>query len=1206
MTVPPSVQPPATPSAAASPGLAPDGSAQQAPVRDDPVPNVPVPLAQAGFVHLRLRSEFSISDSIIRLDDAVAAAAADHQPALAVADAANLFGWVRFYKAARGAGVQPICAVDAWITNHGDRDKPDRLLLIATDRDAYRRLCELVSRSWLDNEYRGRGEIDPAWLTPDTVRGLIALSGAAQGAVGKAQLVGDEAGAVERARELAAIFIDAFYLEVQRIGTPESERLTRQTAWLASRLGLPLVATHPIQFLHRDDYRAHEARVCIAEGEILANPRRQRRYSEEQCFQSAAEMAERFADLPEALANTVAIARRCNLTLELGNARLPIFPTADGRSEDDELRALAAQGLSRRLDKAFPDPAERTAKLPEYEARLARECDTIVQMGFPGYFLIVADFIGWAKANDVPVGPGRGSGAGSLVAFSLGITDLDPLPYALLFERFLNPERVSMPDFDIDFCQDKRGQVIEYVRRKYGADAVAQIATFGTMASKAVIRDVGRVLDLPYTFCDQLSKLIPIEQAKPLSLDKALKAEPQLAERLKNEEEVRELFALARPLEDLTRNVGMHAGGVLIAPGRLTDFCPLYKAPGTDSVISQFDKDDVEAVGLVKFDFLGLRNLTILDLAVRYVNQRRAAASEDALDLDTLAFDDPKAYQILKDGNTVAIFQVESDGMKKLLRKLQPDRFEDIIAVLALYRPGPLGSGMVDDFILRKRGQQKIDYFHPDLKDCLEPTYGVIVYQEQVMQIAQIIAGYTLGGADLLRRAMGKKKASEMAEQRQMFDSGANERGHPAALATQLFDLMEKFAEYGFNKSHTAAYAVVTYHTAWLKAHYPAEFMAATLSSDMDDTDKVQLFVRDTQDNKVTVDLPDINASRFRFEPRDDRHIRYGLGSIKGTGEAAVLNIIEARDKGGPFTDLFDFCERIDRRQVNKRAIEALVRAGAFDALDDDRARLLANVGRACEEAERKAQSAAAGQSALFGDVFESVGDGPATIAREWVDAPRWDETRRLLEEKAALGFYLSGHLFSPHEAELRRFVKTRLADLPRLVESERGAINCVVAGVIVSIQATMTRRGRMMRVVLDDRTASQELAVFAEQFEQNRALLKEDSVIVVHARLSKDDYSGGFRFSAERLVDRESARAEHARRLRLRMNGESNARKLAGLLGGFRGDRARLPVEIEYHNGDAVVAIRLGPEWAVTPEDALLTQLRDWLSAEGVMIDYR
>jgi DNA polymerase-3 subunit alpha len=1155
------------------------------------------------FVHLRLRSEFSISDSIVRIDDAVAAAAADGQVALALADAGNLFGWVRFYKAARAAGVQPICAVDTCVSNAVDRDKPDRLLLIATDAPAYRRLCELVSRSWLENEHRGRGEMDPSWFTPEAVRGLIALSGAAHGAVGKALAAGDRDGADRAARWLAERFEDAFYLEVQRTGAPESERLTRRTAWLASRLALPLLATHPIQFLGRDEYRAHEARVCIAEGEILGNPRRQRRYTEEQYFLSRAQMAERFADLPAALANTVAVARRCSLTLELGKSKLPAFPTEAGESVDAAMRRLATRGLAIRMEKSFPDPAARAARQGEYEQRLATECDTIVAMGFAGYFLIVADFIGWAKANDVPVGPGRGSGAGSLVAFALGITDLDPLPYALLFERFLNPERVSMPDFDIDFCQDKRGLVIEYVRGKYGGDAVAQIATFGTMASKAVIRDVGRVLDMSYTFCDQLSKLIPVVQAKPLSLAKAIDAEPQLAERVRNEEEVRELIALAKPLEDLTRNVGMHAGGVLIAPGRLTDFCPLYKAPGTDSVISQFDKDDVEAVGLVKFDFLGLRNLTIIDLAVRYVNRRRAQAGESPLDLALLAFDDPAAYQVLKDGNTVAIFQVESDGMKKLLRKLQPDRFEDVIAVLALYRPGPLGSGMVDDFILRKRGQQRIDYFHPDLKECLEPTYGVIVYQEQVMQIAQIIAGYTLGGADLLRRAMGKKKASEMAEQRQTFVDGAGRRGHTPALATQLFDLMEKFAEYGFNKSHTAAYAVVTYQTAWLKAHHPAEFLAATLSSDMDDTDKVQLFVRDARDNGVSVELPDINNSAFRFEPRDDRHISYGLGAIKGAGEAAVMNIVAAREAGGPFTDLFEFCERIDRRLVSKRSIEGLVRAGAFDRLDDDRARLLANVGRAFEAAERNARSAAAGQTALFGDVG---GAAMPPAAREWIAAPRWDEARRLLEEKAALGFYLSGHVFTPHEAELRRFVRTRLSDLPKLVETERGAITCTVAGVIVSIQSTMTRRGRMMRVMLDDKTATQELCVFAEQYEQNRSLLKEDGLVVVHARLSRDEYSGGFRFSAERLVDLETARGEHARLLRLRMNGESDAKRLAGLLGSFRRDRAGLPVEIEYLNGSATVSIRLGPDWAVKPEDALLAQLKDWLSADGVLLDYR
>ena len=1160
------------------------------------------------FVHLRLHSEYSVTDGIVRIDDAVARAVEFGMPALALTDLANLFGLVKFYNATRGKGLKPVFGCDIHLANETDPDRPYRLLLLCRSRQGYLELCEILSRAYLAPRVRGRAEVTRQMLDAVGVSGLIALSGAAHGDIGEALLQGNATQAAARARYWAERFPGAFYLEVQRTqprgagGYGAQEALLAATVSLSAELDLPLVATHPIQFLERDDFKAHEARVCIAEGYMLGDSRRPRFYTEEQYFKSGEEMALLFADLPSALVNSVEIAKRCSMTITLGKSYLPNFPTPEGVTLDDFLVMEAERGLELRLEQLYPEPEERERRRPVYDERLKIETATIIQMGFPGYFLIVADFINWGKHNGVPVGPGRGSGAGSLVAFSLGITDLDPLQYALLFERFLNPERVSMPDFDIDFCQDNRGRVIEYVREKYGKDAVSQIATFGTMSSKAVIRDVGRVLDLPYNFCDSLSKLIPLEANKPLSLAKAIEAEPQLKEKIEAEEEVRDLFELAGKLEDLTRNIGMHAGGVLIAPGKLTDFCPLYSADNGETVVSQYDKDDVEKVGLVKFDFLGLRNLTIIDLAVRYVER----LTGEKPDLNALPFTDPGAYQILKDANTTAIFQVESEGMKKLLKKLAPDRFEDIIAVLALYRPGPLGSGMVDDFILRKRGQQKIDYFHPDLKDCLEPTYGVIVYQEQVMQIAQIIAGYTLGGADLLRRAMGKKKASEMAEQRQMFDSGANERGHPAALATQLFDLMEKFAEYGFNKSHTAAYAVVTYHTAWLKAHYPAEFMAATLSSDMDDTDKVQLFVRDTQDNKVTVDLPDINASRFRFEPRDDRHIRYGLGSIKGTGEAAVLNIIEARDKGGPFTDLFDFCERIDRRQVNKRAIEALVRAGAFDALDDDRARLLANVGRACEEAERKAQSAAAGQSALFGDVFESVGDGPATIAREWVDAPRWDETRRLLEEKAALGFYLSGHLFSPHEAELRRFVKTRLADLPRLVESERGAINCVVAGVIVSIQATMTRRGRMMRVVLDDRTASQELAVFAEQFEQNRALLKEDSVIVVHARLSKDDYSGGFRFSAERLVDRESARAEHARRLRLRMNGESNARKLAGLLGGFRGDRARLPVEIEYHNGDAVVAIRLGPEWAVTPEDALLTQLRDWLSAEGVMIDYR
>ncbi len=1176
-------------------------------------------MAAPRFVHLRVRSEYSISDSIVRIDPLIEAAAADGQGALALTDSANLFAWIKFYRAARSGGIKPLLGVDAWITNPADRERPFRALLLVRNRTGYRNLCQLLSRAWLDNEWRGRGEIDRDWfdalsLDSQGDHGLIALSGAHQGDVGVALAAGNLEAAADLARKWEARFPGAFYLELQRTGQPQVEAHVRAAAALAASLGLPVVATHPVQFLARDDFRAHEARVCIAEGEILANPRRVSRFAETQYFCTQQEMVERFADLPEAIENSVLIAQRCNLTMELGKSFLPEFPTPDGLSIEAYLQKLAREGLELRLARSFPDEARRDAERGRYLDRLEIECQTIVKMGFPGYFLIVADFINWAKANGVPVGPGRGSGAGSLVAYSLGITDLDPLPYSLLFERFLNPERVSMPDFDIDFCQDKRWMVIEYVRDKYGAQAVSQIATFGTMASKAVIRDAGRVLDMPYSLCDQLSKLIPIVQAKPLSLAKAREAEPLLREREEKEEEVRGLLTLAESLEDLTRNVGMHAGGVLIAPGQLTDFCPLYRAPGTDSVVAQFDKDDVEAVGLVKFDFLGLRNLTIIQLAVDYINRNDP---QRALDLSLLTFDDPKAFKILKDANTAAIFQVEGDGMKKLLRKLAPDRFEDIIAVLALYRPGPLGSGMVDDFILRKKGQQKIDYFHPDLRQCLEPTYGVIVYQEQVMQIAQIIAGYTLGGADLLRRAMGKKKAEEMAQQRAIFTEGAAAKGHDPALATQLFDLMEKFAEYGFNKSHTAAYAVITYQTAWLKAHYPAEFIAATLSSDMDDTDKVHQFVKDAQDNSVVIMPPDINHSGYRFDPVKAGTVRYGLGAVKGTGEGAVLDILRARESG-PFTDLFDFCARVDRRLVNRRTIEALVRSGAFDALEPDRARLLANVGRAMDDADQ--QAAAAGQSSLFGD----AGSG-AAMAPQWVNAPPWDERRRLQEEKAALGFYLSGHLFKGYEAEVRRFVRTRLADLPRMAESAHGAVPVTVAGIVTSLATGMTRRGKMIRLGLDDATLGVEIAIFSELYDQCRSMLREDELLIIHGKVARDDYSGGWRISADRVSSLTQARQEHARALLLRMNGASDGQRLRNLLEPFRARQALpadgvfsaeddddtpvaprgCPVEIHYHNESARCAVRLGDAWRVRPDETLLAQLREWLSDDGVELRY-
>jgi DNA polymerase-3 subunit alpha len=1152
------------------------------------------------FIHLRLHSEYSVTDGITRIDDAVDRAASHGMPALALTDLANLFGLVKFYLAARGKGVKPVLGCDIHLANEVDPDRPYRMLLLCRSRQGYLQLCELLTRAYLQPRVRGRAEITRAMLAEVGVDGLIALSGAALGDVGEALQQGNPAQAKQRATYWAELFPQAFYLEVQRPhprGHAPQESLVAATAQLASDLDLPLVATHPVQFLERSDFLAHEARVCIAEGYMLGDKRRPRIYTEEQYFKSPEEMAELFSDLPEALENSVEIAKRCNLQIGLYKNYLPLFPTPEGVSLDDFLVMEAERGLERRLKQLYPDPAELEKQRPVYDARLKIETQTIIQMGFPGYFLIVADFINWGKKNGVPVGPGRGSGAGSLVAFSLGITDLDPLRYALLFERFLNPERVSMPDFDIDFCQDNRWRVIEYVREKYGKDAVSQIATFGTMSSKAVIRDVGRVLDMPYNFCDQLSKLIPVEQNKPLSLSKAIEAEPQLKQRIEEEEEVKELFELAGRLEDLTRNVGMHAGGVLIAPGKLTDFCPLYSADAGASVVSQYDKDDVEKVGLVKFDFLGLRNLTIIRLAVDYVER----LTGNRPDLDALTFDDPRAYQILKDANTTAIFQVESEGMKKLLKKLAPDRFEDIIAVLALYRPGPLGSGMVDDFILRKKGQQKIDYFHDDLKGCLEPTYGVIVYQEQVMQISQIIGGYTLGGADMLRRAMGKKKADEMAKHRETIAEGAKKKGYDPALAEQLFDLMTKFAEYGFNKSHTAAYAVVTYQTAWLKAHHCSAFMAATLSSDMDNTDTVKIFYDDCLVNKLIVLGPDVNASEYRFVPVDRQTIRYGLGAVKGTGEQAVNVILKARSEGGPFKDLFDFCQRVDKRMVNRRTIEALIRAGAFDSIDDHRARLMASVGIAIEAAEQAERNAM--QVSLF-DVFD--GDAAEEHKPQYVEVPRWKERQKLAEEKLALGFFFSGHPFNEVKHEVSRFARKPLSSLEPRKEPQ------MLAGLVVGVRTKITSRGKMAFVQLDDGSTSLEVSVFNETFDAEREKIREDEVLIVEGKVQRDDFAGEgkVRVVAERLLTLAEARGRFARHLRLSLNGLASganarnaAQRLQALLAPYT--PGNCPVRLTYRNAEATCELALGDSCRVRLEDDLLAALGDWLSSENVKVDY-
>ncbi|WP_053936199.1 DNA polymerase III subunit alpha [Amantichitinum ursilacus] len=1143
------------------------------------------------FIHLRFHSEFSVTDGIVRIDDAVARAKALGMPALGIADLSNLFGLVKHYKACRSAGLKPIAGVDVWIENDEDLNKPFRVQLIAKDRNGYGRLCELLTRAFLENQSRGKAEVRKEWLDSGDNSGLICLSGAHMGEVGVALLNGNYEQAKLLAQWWQRRFAGAFYLELQRTGKPECEPSVQGHLDLAVELDLPVVATHPIQFMDQDDFKAHEARTCIAEGYVVNDKRRPRLFTEEQYFKTPEQMAQLFEDVPEALANTVGIAQRCNLQIVLGKNFLPLFPTPDGMTLDDFLVHQAKEGLEQRLVALYPDAAQRDAERPRYQDRLKFETDTIIQMGFPGYFLIVADFIVWAKHNGCPVGPGRGSGAGSLVAYSLGITDIDPTAYALLFERFLNPERVSMPDFDIDFCQDNRWRVIEYVRGKYGAEAVSQIATFGTMAAKAVVRDVGRVLDLPYMFCDGLSKLIPAAPGKQYSLDDAVEMVPELAERVKNEEEVSELWILAKKLEGLTRNIGMHAGGVLIAPGQITDFCPVYQAGGADSSpVSMLDKDDVEQVGLVKFDFLGLRNLTIIELALQYIKQQTG----EYLDLMSLGFGDQAAYQVFRDANTTAVFQVESDGMKRLLEKLQPDRFEDIIAVLALYRPGPLGSGMVDTFINRKKGLEQPDYFHPDLEACLEPTYGVIVYQEQVMQISQIIGGYTLGGADMLRRAMGKKKPEEMAKHRVTIAEGAAKKGYDPQLAEHLFDLMTKFAEYGFNKSHTAAYAVVSYHTAWLKAHHTAAFMAATMSSELDNTDQLKVFYDDcVEKNKLEILPPDVNASVYRFVPVGKKQIRYALGAIKGVGEGAVNMIVAERTENGPFKDLYDFCMRTDKKEVNKRVIEALIRGGAFDALEPNRAQLLANVEQAMSLAEHAAANA--NQGSLF-DVFEPS----AAPTVEWITAPAWDDKTRLAEEKPAIGFYLSGHPFDAYAKDVKSFIKTRLDRL----QPTRTKDTQFIAGIVIGVRVKNGDRGRMAFVTLDDGWAKQDVTVYSEVYEANRTKFTEDALLVIAGKISEDRFSGGLRVIADGVMDIAEARSQFARALTLKFNGNADAARLQQVLDTHSGGQC--PVEIEYHNANARCKLELGRSWQVTLHDELVDKLKTWLGNDAVSVRFQ
>ena len=1111
--------------------------------------------APKNFVHLRSHTEFSVVDGTLRIDDAVDAAAKDGQAAMAITDLSNLFGGIKFYNAARKKGVQPIIGVDIWLepdgpATAGDARPATRLLLLVQDRQGYLNLCEILSRAWIGNVQRGnQAWVKWAWLE-ELGGGLIALSGGLMGAVGQALAMGDTARARDVAQRLAALFPGRFYLELQRAQLAGHEANVRATVPLAAKLGLPVVATHPIQFLEPDDFEAHEARACVADGDTLGNAKRVRRFSRDQHFKTQAEMAALFADIPSAIDNTVEIARRCSLTLVLGKPQLPNFPTpllADGSAMPmaDYFRQLSFEGLEDRLKLLFPDASKRDAERPRYVERLEFELTTILKMGFPGYFLIVSDFIRWAKANGCPVGPGRGSGAGSLVAYVLSITDLDPLQYNLLFERFLNPERVSMPDFDIDFCQGNRDRVIDYVKDRYGRPAVSQIATFGTMAAKAALRDIGRVLGMGYGHVDSIAKLIPAPPGKTVTLaplpanfdpakSKLIYARheaPEIEEREKNDEEVAELLKLATRVEGMVRNIGMHAGGVLIAPGKITDFCPQYQQPGSDSAVSQYDKDDVEAIGLVKFDFLGLATLTILELAKEFIVARHAHRKDFAF--ETIPLDDPKVYKLFSDGLTEAVFQFESGGMQRMLRDAKPSRLEDLIALNALYRPGPMD--LIPSFVARKHGREVVEYPHPLVEPVLAETYGIMVYQEQVMQTAQVLGGYSLGGADMLRRAMGKKKPEEMAQHRLLFREGAAKKGIDQDKADEVFDLMEKFAGYGFNKSHAAAYSLLAYHTGWIKVHHAAEFFAANMTIELDDTDKLKILRDDATKNfGIAFEAPDVNVGVYRFEPAPgkagDKLIRYGLGAIKGTGQGAIEAILRARAEGGPFRSIFDFAHRVDRKSLNKRVVEALIKAGAFDRLHplglDGRAQLLASVGLAFEYADNQAAHADQGGLFDFGD--EADAHGSSTREPDYPAVEPWDVKTRLSHEKVAIGYYLSGHLFDQSGPEVRQFVRREIADLQDSREPQ------TVAGIVADLRVVNGQRGRAAIFKLDDRSGAIEAVVAEELLNANTERLKDDELLILTGKVQPDRFSGGLRFNVQQISDLAEARCRHARFLRV------------------------------------------------------------------------
>ncbi len=1159
-------------------------------------------MADPQFIHLHVHSDYSMLDGLAKTGALVKAAAAMAMPAIGITDFTNLCGLVKFYSAAQAAGIKPIIGADFNVASELMGDELTRLTVIASDNTGYQNLTLLISRAY-QRGYGAQGPcIDREWLV-EHHQGLILLSGGKDGDVGHCLLRGNTALMQQCLQFWQQHFSDRYYLELTRTGRADEENYLHQVIEVAEQFQLPVVASNDVCFLQSDDFDAHEIRVAIHDGYTLDDPKRPKKYSEQQYLRSEQEMCQLFADIPEALQNSVEIAKRCNVTVRLGEYFLPQFPTGE-MSTAEFLVARSKAGLEKRLEFLFPDPQQRALKRPPYDERLDTELGVINQMGFPGYFLIVMEFIQWSKDNGVPVGPGRGSGAGSLVAYALQITDLDPLEFDLLFERFLNPERVSMPDFDVDFCMEKRDRVIEHVAEMYGRDAVSQIITFGTMAAKAVIRDVGRVLGHPYGFVDRIAKLIPPDPG--MTLAKAFEVEPQLPEIYDADEEVKALIDMARKLEGVTRNAGKHAGGVVIAPTKITDFAPLYCDDAGQHPVTQFDKNDVEYAGLVKFDFLGLRTLTIINWALEMINQRRSREGKAPIDISTIPLDDPKSFAMLQRAETTAVFQLESRGMKDLIKRLKPDCFEDMIALVALFRPGPLQSGMVDNFIDRKHGREAISYpdiqwQHESLQPVLEPTYGIILYQEQVMQIAQVLSGYTLGGADMLRRAMGKKKPEEMAKQRSVFKDGAESMGVDGELAMKIFDLVEKFAGYGFNKSHSAAYALVSYQTLWLKAHYPAEFMAAVMTADMDNTEKVVGLVDECWRMGLKLLPPDINSGLYPFHVNEAGEIVYGIGAIKGVGEGPIEAILEARQQGGYFKELFDLCARTEIKKINRRVMEKLIMSGAFDRLGPHRAALMSSLSDALKAADQHAKAEAIGQTDMFGVLAEA----PEQVEKSYSSINPWPEQVQLDGERETLGLYLTGHPINRYLKEIERYAGgTRLKEMH---PTERGKI-AVAAGLVIAARIMVTKRGNRIGIAtLDDRSGRLEIMLYSDALDKYQQLLEKDRILIVSGQVSFDDFNGGLKMIAREVMDIDEAREKYARGLAIsltdRQINDQLLNRLRQSLEPFRS--GTIPVHLYYQRQDARAKLRFGAAWRISPSDRLLNELRLLLGTEQVELEF-